>query len=105
MKLWTVAIIVLILNLPFGYWRANVKKFSYQWFLAVHIPVPFIIAMRIFGGLGWQFVTFPVLVGAFFIGQLLGGLLNHNWKKFAKTPVSSCLVWNLVQECRTSAKK
>ena len=78
MKLWTVAIIVLILNLPFGYWRANVKKFSYQWFLAVHIPVPFVIAMRIFGGLGWQFITFPILVGAFFVGQLLGGLLNHN---------------------------
>jgi hypothetical protein len=72
-NIWTVAATVVVLNLPFGYWRASVTRFSRPWFLAVHIPVPFVIALRISSGLGWAFSTFPVMVGAFFAGQLLGG--------------------------------
>ncbi len=79
--LWIVAGSILTLNLPFGYWRSNVKRFSKQWFLAVHIPVPFVIALRILSGLGWRFITFPVLVGAFFTGQLLGGLIQQLYDK------------------------
>ncbi len=45
-KLIIVSIIVFSINIPFGYWRANVKKFSLQWILAVHIPVPFIIGQQ-----------------------------------------------------------
>ncbi len=75
MRLWAVAVVVFVLNLPFGYWRASVKTLSRQWFLSVHIPVPFVIAFRILSGLGWQLITFPVLVGAFFCGQFLGGRL------------------------------
>jgi len=73
MTLWIVATIVFLLNLPFGYWRARVPKFSLQWILAVHLPVPFVIACRIFSGLGWHFITFPVMIGAFFCGQFVGG--------------------------------
>ena len=79
--LWIVAGTVLTLNLPFGYWRSQVKRFSTQWFLAVHIPVPFVIALRILSGLGWKFITFPVMIGAFFTGQLLGGLIQHIYDK------------------------
>jgi len=98
MKLWIVAAIVLALNLFFGYWRANVEKFSWQWFLAIHVPVPFVIAFRIFAGLGWQLVTFPVLVGAFFSGQFLGGKMHLWWKEWAHTPATSCLLWDLFRE-------
>lgn len=80
MTLWTVALLVLALNLPFGFWRAGVEKFSLHWFLAVHLPVPFVIALRFLSGLGWQLITFPVLVGAFFLGQFLGGRL-HLWHR------------------------
>ena len=73
MGLWTVALLVFLLNLPFGYWRASSKKFSRQWFLAVHLPVPLVIALRIYSGLGWKLISFPVLVGAFFLGQFVGG--------------------------------
>ena len=73
MGLWTVALLVFLLNLPFGYWRASSKKFSRQWMLAVHLPVPLVIALRIWSGLGWKLVSFPVLVGAFFLGQFVGG--------------------------------
>lgn len=73
MSLWTVALLVFLLNLPFGYWRASTKKFSRQWMLAVHLPVPLVIALRIYSGLGWKLLSFPVLVGAFFLGQFVGG--------------------------------
>ena len=105
MKLFWVAFAIFILNLPFGYWRANVKKFSLQWALAVHIPVPFVITLRIFSGLGFQLISYPILVGAFFTGQYLSGMLNRNWENFAKTPVSSCLVWNLVQEFQLFSRR
>ena len=73
MSLWTVALLVFLLNLPFGYWRASTKKFSRQWMLAIHLPVPLVIALRIFSGLGWKLLSFPVLIGAFFLGQFVGG--------------------------------
>ena len=79
-NLSAVAIAVFLLNLPFGIWRARSRKFSRSWFLAVHVPVPGVIALRIFSGLGWRFVTFPVLVGAFFAGQFLGGLWSRKRK-------------------------
>ena len=77
MRLWIVAAIVFFLNLPFGYWRVRVRKFSWQWILAIHLPVPLIIALRIYSGLGWRFVTFPVLIGAFFLGQFAGGKIGR----------------------------
>jgi hypothetical protein len=66
---------VFFINLPFGYWRSRVRKFSGQWVLAIHLPVPLVVACRLFLGLGWHFITFPILVGAFFVGQFIGGKL------------------------------
>lgn len=77
MSLWTAALLVFLVNVPFGYWRASVRKFSRQWFLALHLPVPLVIALRVFSGLGWQLMSFPVLVGAFFLGQFVGGRLRN----------------------------
>jgi hypothetical protein len=75
MKLLLVALAVFLINLPFGYWRAQAARFSRQWMLAIHLPVPAVIALRIFSGLGWQLISFPVLIGAFFLGQWSGGKL------------------------------
>jgi hypothetical protein len=84
MTLWFDAGIVFLLNLPFGFWRARVRRFSLPWILAIHLPVPAIIALRIYSGLGWQWTTFPVLISAFFLGQFAGGkanrLLDHSAK-------------------------
>jgi len=68
------AICVCALNLPFGYWRAGVRKFSAAWFAAVHLPIPFVVALRLASGLGWRLSTFPVILGAYFAGQYLGGV-------------------------------
>lgn len=97
MELLGVAAGVLILNIPFGYWRATEKKFSLRWFLAVHAPVPFIILLRLLAGLGWQLAAFPVLVAAFFSGQFFGGLLHDRRVQLHKTPVTACLIWDLVK--------
>lgn len=72
MVLALVGILVFFINLPFGYWRSKVKKFSFSWFLAVHLSVPIIYALRIYAGIGWYLTTFPVLIGAFFLGQYMG---------------------------------
>ncbi|NOY38260.1 MAG: hypothetical protein GXO83_11895 [Chlorobi bacterium] len=88
-----VTLAVYLLNIPFGYWRANVKKFSWQWILAVHIPVPFVIALRFIGHLGFQLYTYPALVGAFFLGQYTGSYLLKKMKKFC--PATSCLIMDL----------
>jgi hypothetical protein len=77
MSLWTVALLVFLINLPFGYWRASVAKLSRQWFLAVHLPVPLVVALRIYSGLGFKLISFPVIVGAFFLGQFVGGKVRH----------------------------
>jgi hypothetical protein len=70
------AAIVVTINLPFGFWRAGVRRFSVPWILAVHAPVPLVILVRYASGLGWQLITFPVLIGAFFTGQFVGGKLR-----------------------------
>jgi hypothetical protein len=74
--LWIAAACVFLINLPFGYWRSKAHRFSKQWLLAIHAPVPFVIACRFLLGLGWHLITFPVLIGAFFAGQLAGARLG-----------------------------
>lgn len=76
--LWTIAGAVFLVNIPFGYWRACTRRFSWCWFLAIHIPVLIVIVLRICCGLGWEWVTFPVLIAAFCTGQSLGGRI-HRW--------------------------
>ena len=76
LRLLAVAAATLALNLPFGFWRAGLRKFSPAWFLAVHATVPVIVGMRLAAGLGWRLSTFPVLVGAFFGGQFIGGRIR-----------------------------
>jgi hypothetical protein len=83
MNLLIVAVIVVLLNLPFGFWRAGVKKFSWQWFVAIHLPVPIVIAIRIFSGLGFALVSYPVLIGAFFLGQFIGARIGRVWNRSA----------------------
>lgn len=64
---------VFVLNIPFGFWRARTRKFSRNWFLAIHIPVLVSIGLKLLAGIGFALGTFPLFVGVFFIGQLLGG--------------------------------
>ena len=75
-KPWIIALLVFLINLPFGYWRAGTLKFSRAWFIAVHAPIPFVIVLRLFSGLGYTAASLPFTVGAYFLGQFLGGRLR-----------------------------
>ncbi len=74
---WVLALLVVLLNLPFGYWRAGTRRYSIPWFLAIHIPVPLAVGLRMQAGMTWQLSTLPVFVGAFFLGQFLGGRVRR----------------------------
>jgi hypothetical protein len=81
MSFYIVLAIIFLLNLPFGYWRGHVRPFSFPWILAVHLPVPLVIIVRILGGVGWHIKTFPLLAVAYFAGQYLGGNLYTQLKR------------------------
>lgn len=68
-----VTILTLLINLPFGYFRGNARKFSAKWFLYIHLPIPAIFIIRTFAGLGFK--TIPIILAGAIIGQIVGGRL------------------------------
>jgi len=76
-----ISLITFVINLPFGYWRASVKKKSAQWFMAIHFPIPAIVGLRFLFKIGFIWYSYPAVVLAFFLGQLLGGKIYKNRKK------------------------
>ncbi len=76
-NLLTAAGAVTLVNLPFGYWRAGVRKLSAPWFVAVHAPVLLAVLIRLglHVPLAWR--TLPVMVAAFALGQWLGGRIRR----------------------------
>lgn len=88
--------IILVLNVPFGYWRANVRKFSTQWFIAVHVPVILTLVIRLALGFGYTLATFPFLVVAFFSGQYAGGRVKKWLQSIRPESSSSCLAMDLL---------
>ncbi len=92
-----VAVLVFFVNIPFGYWRSNVKKFSLQWVLAIHLPVPFVIIMRESFQLGYHWSRYPLMIMAFFGGQFAGKkIYSFLLCRLEKMP-GSCLVMDLVR--------
>jgi hypothetical protein len=91
--LWE-SLFILIFNIPFGYWRINVRKFSLQWVLAVHIPVPFIIALRLLTSVGFAWYTYVFMVTAFFLGQKTGAYIHQFFEKKCSEH-SSCLIMDM----------
>ncbi|RKQ63295.1 hypothetical protein C7457_0160 [Thermovibrio guaymasensis] len=74
-KLLFVILVTLLMNIPFGWLREGVRKFSPLWFLYVHFPIPFIIAMRIGLGIEWKFAPLLILVAV--LGQFIGARLRR----------------------------
>jgi len=72
MNIVIIALLIYSVNIPFGIWRAGQKKFSIKWFLAIHIPVPFVILLRYMGGFPFNWTSFLLFLSVFFTGQLTG---------------------------------
>ncbi|KUO49569.1 MAG: hypothetical protein APF76_03415 [Desulfitibacter sp. BRH_c19] len=80
----TVTAVVLVINIPFGFWRARVKKLSLPWLLSIHFPIIIAFMLRAIADLGWGLSTFPPFMAAFLLGQFFGGklyLTSQNYKK------------------------
>jgi len=75
-----ILIAIALINLFFGYWRAATRRLSLQWILAIHIPVPVAILLRL-SFLGWSWLMLPTFVAAFAIGQYSGSLVRIVLKK------------------------
>ncbi len=88
MQIWLIilidTIIIFLLNIPYGMWRGRVKKFSFEWFCSIHLPIPYIIAIRHWSGIGFEWWTYPFFLTAFFTGQLLGKHLSKKKKAQGK---------------------
>jgi hypothetical protein len=65
-----------VLNLPFGWWRGGVRKFSPAWFVAIHAPVPLVVAARFALGVPFRWTFIPIYVAAYFGGQFVGSRLR-----------------------------
>ena len=66
--------LTVLINLPFGYFRGKAKRFSFKWFLYIHIPIPFIFLARVLSQLDFRYI--PLFVLAAVIGQLWGGRME-----------------------------
>jgi len=83
-SLTTVGLIVLafVISIPCGYLRENYPKYSFMWFLLIHIPIPFIVLLRIGAGISWHVI--PLTLGGSIGGQVVGGVLNRRRKRHGK---------------------
>ncbi|HJW75245.1 MAG TPA: hypothetical protein VJ787_06195 [Thermoleophilia bacterium] len=62
------------ITLPFGAWRVTTRRLSLRWFLAIHLPIPFIFLLRV--ETGYSYALIPFTVTACVLGQLVGGRLG-----------------------------
>ena len=76
-------ILAFAISVPCGYIRQNYTKYSFMWFLLIHIPIPFIVLLRIEAGLSWHYI--PLTLGGSVAGQILGGRLSRRRKQNDKT--------------------
>ena len=68
-----------IISIPCGYIRENFPKRSFMWFLLIHIPIPFIVLLRIKAGINWHAI--PLTLAGSIAGQIAGGHFNRRRKR------------------------
>lgn len=76
-------LIAFVISLPCGYLRQNYKKYSFMWFLLIHLPIPFIVFLRIAEGFSWHVI--PLTLAGSIAGQIIGGRMSRSKKDNAKT--------------------
>ena len=76
-RIAVVLAIVVLLTLPFGFYRAYTRRLSLRWFLAIHVPVILVFVVRHEARLSYAFI--PLTVAAFAAAQYLGGGAGRWW--------------------------
>lgn len=67
--------LAIIVNIPLGYLRQAVPKFSFGWYFYIHISIPLIIYLRIKSGYSWKLI--PLTIGGAIIGQIVGARIRR----------------------------
>lgn len=67
-------LLTVAVNLPFGYFRRRARRFSFRWFLYIHLPIPAIIIARVLSQLDIRYI--PLFVAGAIIGQFWGGRIE-----------------------------
>lgn len=88
-RLAAVALATLVINIPMGYWRESVRKFSPAWFVAVHLAVPLVVVMRHKSDIGFAWYTYPPMLICYFGGQFIGS--RYRRRKIAATQESKAV--------------
>lgn len=71
-----VVTIAFVLNVGAGRLRATSPRFSFRWFLYIHLPILAVVPLRQWFELTpW---TIPLLVGISVVGQVVGGRMTLN---------------------------
>lgn len=96
MKLLLALVAILVVNVPFGYWRSNTRTLSVPWIMAVHIPVPIAIGLRL-SLLGWSWFLIPAFVADYAAGQYAGSAIRYQLSKSRRTPLTSWLIGDLAR--------
>jgi hypothetical protein len=66
--------LTLLINLPFGFARAKSKRYSFRWFLYIHMPIPVIFIIRTLSHIEMKYI--PFFAFAAVLGQIIGGKLE-----------------------------
>jgi hypothetical protein len=96
MRIAEVCLAIFLINIIFGYWRANTRRFTLFWALAIHVPVVIAIILRV-ELLGWNWALVPIFVVAFFAGQFSGGWIRRKLAFAHKTRLGSFLFKDLIR--------
>ena len=72
-------VLAFFISIPCGYLRENYRKYSFMWFLLIHIPIPFIVLLRIEAGISWHVI--PMTLAGSIAGQIVGGVVNRRRKR------------------------
>jgi len=70
---------VVLVTLPFGFYRAYTRRLSLRWFLAIHVPVVVAFLLRTEARLSYAFI--PLTAVAFAAAQFGGARLGRWWIK------------------------
>ncbi len=81
MTIALIAILSYFINLPFGYWRSREKRFSLNWFLAIHIPVAITVFARYAANADFHWAYIALFIILFAAGQHTGKLIYVKYNK------------------------
>ena len=86
LKILTVSVICLVVNIPMGRMRERSRKFSMPWILWVHASIPLIVYLRIW--LKLYLIAIPINIASAILGQFIGGAPEKK-KRRASLPTAS----------------